>query len=292
MKEKKKSEVARALNGGRAPIGKVTREEYVELKQRVLEFEKTNRKFVVLVPCEGDMDWCEMGENSALIFKYKVCLELGEPVNLTDDLDNHHVKFPLGRIRTRGYERTRRLLKAQGIYKTEVVRNKCVFFEIKPPLSEDELYDLRQKELTVQEEANSIVKADYTDPVLYQKMLNFGTDLHAYCSRDLRKLERDTNGRRIVGLLDMMMRNYFEVSTLTMSKAIRMAKWEEMYTQSHLLLAELQIMAGLKLWSRERCVMMGERIIEIKGRIKRNLDNGGEKGGKEKVESENYCKEK
>lgn len=58
-------------------IGRIERKEYDRLKRRAIKFEEKNRQYILVIPCDGEMGWCEMSEHSALIYKYMVCISLG-----------------------------------------------------------------------------------------------------------------------------------------------------------------------------------------------------------------------
>ena len=81
-------------------IGRIERKEYDKLKRRAIKFETNNREYIFVVPCDGEMGWCEMSEHTALIYKYMVCLPLGVPVTMTDDYDSFYIQYDIGRIRT------------------------------------------------------------------------------------------------------------------------------------------------------------------------------------------------
>ena len=107
-------------------IGKVDRKEYDRLKRRAIKFEEKNRKYILVIPCDGETGWCEMSEHSALIYKYMVCSQLGVPVTMTDDFDSFYIQYEIGRIRTRGYDVVRRRLKKAGLYKDEKTKDRCL----------------------------------------------------------------------------------------------------------------------------------------------------------------------
>lgn len=250
-------------------IGLVERKEYEKLKRRAIRFEKNNLKYVLLLPCDGDSGWCEVCEHSALIYKYKVCLELGAPVTMSDDLDSYYIQYDIGRIRTRGYDTVRRRIQKAGLYKDEIRKDKCVIFELNTSLEKAEMTKLEEEEKTRQSAANEIMKVKFADPILHQKMINLATRLHRICFRRMDKLSSGTNGVRIVTLMDDMIRSYYRI-TLSGSAEERIPEWQKMELAAQDLIIELQIVSGLKLWSRENCVKLGEDVIEIKQRIEKD----------------------
>ncbi|MBR2710501.1 hypothetical protein IKF02_02635 [Candidatus Saccharibacteria bacterium] len=258
-------------------IGKVDRKEYDKLKRRAIKFESKNAQYVLVIPCDGENDWCEMSDNSALIYKYAVCEKLGIAVSMTDDLDSFYIQYKMGRIRTRGFSVVRRRLEKAGLYEKETLKDRSVIFQLNHQFTNKELALMRQKEEEHQAALNSIVKVTFADPVLHQKMIEVATRLHRICFRRLDKLSSATNGRRIVELCDVLIRDYYRMSeTLNAPPEVLLADWKVMRRNTHDLLIELQILAGLKLWTRESCVKVGEQVVfmenRIEGHIKREAD--------------------
>ena len=273
MKADEKNKITK--KNGFEEIGRVERKEYDKLKRRAIKFEERNRQYILVIPCDGEMGWCEMSEHSALIYKYMVCLPLGVPVTMTDDYDSFYIQYDIGRIRTRGFDVVRNRLKKVGLYKNEKAKDRCVIFEIKNNLTEKELLKLRHEEETRQLAVNSIVKVDFLNPALYQKMMEVATRLHRVCYRRMDKLSSATNGERMVGLMDDAIRLYYKMAECGKNRPEDLVEyWKEMREKVHGLLIELQIVAGLKLWTRENCVKIGEIVIDIQNRIDRQIKRG------------------
>lgn len=256
-------------------IGRIERKEYDKLKRRAIKFEATNRQYILVVPCDGEMGWCEMSEHSALIYKYMICMPLGVPVTMTDDYDSFYIQYDIGRIRTRGFDVVRNRLKKVGLYKDEQLKDKCMVFQLKNKLTGRELEKLEQEEAARQLAANSIVKVTFVDPALYQKLIEVATRLHRVCYRRMDKLSSATNGERMVKLIDETIRIYFMMAECGKNQPKDLLPyWEEMRQMLHKLLIELQIVAGLKLWTRENCVKIGESITEMQNKVDRQIKRG------------------
>lgn len=256
-------------------IGRIERKEYDKLKRRAIKFEERNNRYILVIPCDGETGWCEMGEYSALIYKYMVCMPLGVPVTMADDFDSFYIQYDIGRIRTRGFDVVRNRIKRVGLYKDEKVKDKCVIFQLKNNLTKKELEKIKQEEETRQLAINSIVKVDFLDPALYQKLIEVATRLHRVCYRRMDKLSSATNGARMVGLADDLIRSYYKIAECGRNRPEDLLQyWKEMREIVHKLLIELQIVAGLKLWTRENCVKLGEMVLEIQDRIDRQIKRG------------------
>lgn len=263
-------------------IGKVSKKEYERLKRRAIKFERTNQRFILVLPCDGEHGWCEMGENSALFYKYEVCMNLGAPVTMTDDLDSFYIQYEIGRIRTRGYDTVRRRLKDAGMYGSETEKDKCVIFQLKKPYTKREVERMRQEEEERQAALNTIVKVHFSDPILHQMMMNVATRLHRICHRRMDKVSSATNGKRIVEKMDGMILKYYEMGEAEVEQEKRMEDWQELWRMAHGLLIELQIVAGLKLWTREVCAKVGEEVLEVQRRIERDIAHEQAKRGRKK----------
>lgn len=262
-------------------IGRIERKEYDRLKRRAIKFESNNRKYILVIPCDGEMGWCEMSEHSALMYKYMVCLPLGVPVTMTDDFDSFYIQYDIGRIRTRGFDVVRSRLEKVGLYKKEQIKDKCMIFELKKALTEEELDRIKNEESIRQLAVNSIVKVDFIDPALYQKLIEVSTRLHRICYRRMNKLSSATNGERMVNIMDEVIRIYYKMAECGRSRPEDLLPyWREMRQTIHQLLIELQIVAGLKLWTRENCMKVGENVLDIEKRIDRQIKRGTDRSRK------------
>lgn len=256
-------------------IGKVERKEYDKLKRRAIKFEATNRQYILVIPCDGEAGWCEMSEHSALIYKYMVCMPLGVPVTMAEDFDSFYIQYDIGRIRTRGFDVVRNRLKKAGLYKDEQLKDRCMLFQLKNTLTSKELEKLKSEETARQLAVNSIVRVDFMDPALYQKLVEVATRLHKVCYRRMDKLSSATNGERMVRLIDEAIRIYYKIAECGKNRPEDLLPyWREMRQMLHKLLIELQIVAGLRLWTRENCVKIGESVLAIQERIDRQIKRG------------------
>ena len=256
-------------------IGLVERKEYDRLKRRAIKFEEKNKQYILVIPCDGEMGWCEMSEHSALMYKYMVCAPLGVPVMMADDFDSFYIQYDIGRIRTRGFDTVRNRLKKIGLYKDEQVKDRCVIFQLKKVLTEKDLERLKKEEVTRQITANNIIKVTFLDPALYQKLIEVATRLHRVCYRRMDKVSSATNGERMVKLTDKTIRIYYKMAECGRNRPEELLPyWQEMRQLIHELLIELQIVAGLRLWTRENCMKIGESVIEIQDRIDRQIRRG------------------
>ncbi len=262
-----------APSGAETEIGLVSRSEYDAFKRRALRFEALNKKFILAIPCSGEQDWCEMGDNSALIYKYLVCEKIGAHISINDDFDSYYNQFEVGRVRSRGYDLIRSRVKHAGLYKDEQIKDRCLMIELTRPVSEKVLKHLRTIEMEYQEGLNEIVPTRPIDPVLYQKMLEVATRLHRLALRQLDRLSGETNGIRMIETMDMMIADYhtFSNNIRGMTNKKILEEWTAMRDKTQSLIVELQIIASLKLWKRDICLSVGQGLVEIKQRLEARI---------------------
>ena len=274
-----------------AEVGIVTRGEYETFKRRALRFEPQNFRYILMIPCSGDQGWCEIGDHSALLYKYFVCEKIGTNVSLMDDFDSYYNEFEIGRIRTRGFDLVRTRVKNAGLYKSEILKERCLIIELSKKVSIETLNHLKDIELKRQDELNQIVPTRPVDPVLYQKLIEVATRLHRLGLRSLDRLSSETNGIRMVETMDGMLKKYhvFSDKITGMTDGEVIAKWYELREDIQSILVELQIIAGLRLWKRDVCMGLGESLVSIKQRIEQKIARV-ELNAKKKEEKENSVK--
>ena len=79
----------------------------------------------------------------------------------------------------------------------------------------------------------------------------------------------------MVELIDETIRMYYKIAECGKNQPEDLSPyWREMRQMTHQLLIELQIVAGLKLWTRENCVKIGESVLDIQERIDRQIKRG------------------
>ena len=156
-----------------------------------------------------------------------------------------------------------------------------MIFELKKALTEEELDRIKNEESIRQLAVNSIVKVDFIDPALYQKLIEVSTRLHRICYRRMDKLSSATNGERMVNIMDEVIRIYYKMAECGRNRPEDLLPyWREMRQTIHQLLIELQIVAGLKLWTRENCMKVGENVLDIEKRIDRQIKRGTDRSRK------------
>ena len=249
-------------------VGEIEISEYRSLKSKTIEYDSKNHDYVIVIPCDGDKGWCELADTSALIYKYAVCESLGVKVAIHDDNDGYFLQYRLGMVRTRGYDTIRKRVKKAGLYASEKISGKALFLKLNKKFTEAEIDEFEKRELEYRAGINSIVKVDFIDPLVYVKMVTLGSRLHKICLSRMDKLSSVTIGKRIVEIIDDMLRIYYDM----VGDLDEMEGWKKLDKKCNELLTEIQIVASIGLWNRERCASVGEQVLEIQKIIKRKID--------------------
>lgn len=272
---------------------RIEKQEYDDMKRRALKFEAKNLKFILVIPCSGDQDWCEMADHSALIYRNLVCEKLGLTQAMTDDYDSYYVQYRIGRMRTRGMDTVIERAKKAGVYKTHAMKGKALIIEIKKPLTAEEMSEMERSENERQLALGQIVRCRPIDPVLYQKLVEASGRLYNLCARKLDKLASRTNGEHIINLISEINREYIRFSSrIDAPEEEKLERWLKMKEMVVEILIEVQILASGRMWKREVCLSIGELLNEIENiidkhcnRTLRKIKKDEENGTKEKIKT-------
>ena len=173
----------------------ITRQEHDKLRRRAVAFERENRRFILLIPCDGGKGWYEMGDNSALLYKYEICDKIGVDALIKDDYDTFFNQFDIGRIRTQHIETIRNNLKRAKMYRKETERDHCVIFDLAKVYTEKEIETILEIEKRRQAQLNEIVKVKVIDPVIMTKMIELSARLHRLCLRKIGRSNKQAKTR-------------------------------------------------------------------------------------------------
>ena len=246
----------------------ITRREHDKLRRRAIAFERNNSRFILLIPCDGGKGWYEMGNRSALLYKYEVCNRIGVEVEIKDDYDTFFNQFDEGRIRTQYLDTVRDNIKQAQMYKDETKRDNCLIFKLGKSYSDQEIAAIVEEEKRHQAQLNEIVKVKVIDPVVMVKLTELSGRLHRLCLRKMDKVSRDTNGVRIVGTCDEAIKIYYQMASApSTEKEAVLAWWGKLREKVFDLRVELQLIVDLKIWKRDKVVAMGEMLAELEERI-------------------------
>lgn len=250
----------------------ISRKQAREYKARAVEFEKTNRRFIFIFPCNGDLGWYELGDMSALIYSQIVCKPKGIKVYLQDDGDSYYDQFELGRIRTLHLDTLERRIAESGLFTEKVEKGDLLYFTLKKPLSRAQCEVLRADEAARQADINRIVEVADVDAKLHQILLEVISRMRGACSRQMDGLSMASNGRRIMDLCADIQLKYYDICDAPRKTNATMLKmWREMRKMLNLLVQEVDVAVGMRIWKRHKIVSVVEKIIEAEKRVDSNI---------------------
>lgn len=246
----------------------VTRKEAREFKEYAVGFEKTNNKCIFVFPCNGNLGWYEMGDNSAVIYSHVVCKPQGFKTELQDDWDSYYDQFEIGRIRCNSITTVEKRIMATGLFREKVTKGKTLFFVLKKPLVKSEVDDLIAAEKARQAAINKVVAVTNVDARLDQMILEVIARLHNACLRHMDSLSAGSSGVRIVNLCTDLQIKYLMICEAPKRPASeRLEEWKELRRIAHQIVLEINVVIGLRIWKRSKYVSVVEKLKTIEERI-------------------------
>lgn len=258
------------MKGVTSPLNpEISIEKYRELKDKLKLLEKENKNQIILIPCRGNQGWYEMAETSALLYYYRICETLKIKVNFESDINSYYKPYEIGRVRIRDPELVKTRIQKANYLKSSRKKDSCYIFTLNFTLSPLELEELKQKELERRNKNLTITQVNFLDPHLHHELIEASTKLHQICITKLDKLSSQTNGARLVNLIDGMITKYY---TLCNNKTSFDEKiWQEFLEKTDLILYEIQLLSETKLLSYETSLSVSKIILNLKNIIKRKL---------------------
>ena len=243
--------------------------------------EEENCDKIIMIPCGGNNGWYEIAENSALIYYYRVCETLKLKVNFGPDTDSFYSPYEIGRIRVRSPEAVKKRIQNAGYLKGHAIKNYCHIFTLDVKLKKEDLAWLKAKEFSRREENLGLVKINYGDPTLHHDMVEVSARLHKLCSSNLDRISGQTNGFRIVEMIDGMILRYYRMCDGKES-TFDDVTWQLFLDETNELLYEIELLSEVKLWSYETCVGIVKTLLRMKKKFE-NAIKVAEKREEEKM---------
>lgn len=269
-------------------IQRISRNLHDKLRRKAIIFERTqNDHYILMVPCEGVKGWYEMGDESALLYKYEVCDKIGVHAELKDDFDTFYNQYKIGRVRTRHPDTVIEHVKRAGLYAVDIEREHCIFVELSEKYTKEQIDQLKEEEKARQTSLTDIVETKVLDPALKVMMTDVAARLHRLCLQKMDKVARDSNGIRITERCDKALMAYYYIALRTeASDEDLLEMWRRLREHVFAIEVELQIIVDLKLWKRIQVVALGETVVEIGKRADKHIAKLEEKINKKRRKSE------
>ena len=232
-----------------------------------------------MIPCSGNSGWYEIAEHSALIYYYEVCQKLQLKPNFFADDNSFYDQYEIGFIRTKNVDDIRSNLKKSGLYSKEQKSGATYIFKLNTKFTEQYLKELLSRESNRRVNNLTPGKTDNLDPALHQTLASLSTRLHHLCNSHLDKLSSQTNGTRIVTLIDKLLLSYHQLTYFPKSESGKIKlTLETMRRDIYRLTIEVQILASIKLWDFDICASLVTLLEKsrdyIESDLKRLLKNG------------------
>lgn len=256
----------------------VTIQQYRINKRILKNLEANNHDQIIVMPCDGEKGWCDIAENSALIYYYEVRMKLNGKNKFFADNKSYYDQYEIGYMRTKGVDSVRKSLKELNLLESEFVKDEFFhIFQLKHKFSTEHLNKLRKREFRRRLENSSPVETSHLDPELWQNLATASTRLHQLCTHRLDHLSSNTNGARIIALIDSMLGDYHRLVTIpekNIAKARAILKTMAETVEN--LIIEIKILGDANLWAPELCNKSFEPLLVAQERIK-ILEKGAKK---------------
>lgn len=241
------------------------RSTYRSLKRDLIGIEEENVSEIILQKCSGRGNWFEIADHSALIYYYYVIQVLKKKgVRFEADYDSFFEQYKIGRIRVRGVDAVRIRIKRAMVYGREYVTTGRLVFVLNKPLTKEKLKILERREAKRRLNLNKTVEIEHSDPLFYRNLAELSKWLHQICSSRLDKLTSQTNGARIVTLVDGIMTKYLHSTDVPKDKLkAREDDWTEIRRQVYQLKYEIQNIDAIRMWPPEVCLKVFEQNNEL-----------------------------
>lgn len=259
--------------------------QYRELKRKLKKYESQNYNKIYLIPCNGNSDWHELAEHSALIYYYEVCKKLNSKTKFFADTLSFYDQYDIGYIRTLGIDHLRDNLKKVKLYQKESNNNGIRIFSLNKTFTADCIRKLWQEEKA--RRANNLTPTDAynLDPELHQLLVALSIRLHSLCNNRLDKLSAHTNGVIIVRLADALLANYHRLTMVKQASSPEVAILLDTMRKDVLsLIVQIKVLSDIKMLSLETIASLSENIylirdrIELQIKISSKLSRNGSKG--------------
>lgn len=246
-------------------VAEIDSRTYHSEKGKLIRFEENNYDQIVLLKRSGGGDWYEMADNSALIFYYFVCRPLKiKGINFSADYDSYYDQYKIGKIATNGLSTTRKRLGQVDLYEREYLIDNRVCFVLKRSITKEQMEALKKQEAKRRFNLNKTINVAHSAPIFYRDLTEMMIRFHRICSSKMIKTDSQTNGLRILTLVDSIMRHYLHSTDLP-NDALdgRIEDWKKIREEVYSLKYEIQILDIAKIWSPDTCLGFFEENTEL-----------------------------
>lgn len=237
---------------------KERRLKYRKIKRLVKEMEVGNQSRVIVFPSIGEGGWYKTIDFSALYYKYRLADRMGRGCKLMNDKDNFAKAFYVASFQDiqsfaekfKNIEGTEPEITEDGVY----------IFKLKKPLSDDEVGQLRRAEETRREKTHNVLKPNRMDPATFQAILMLVRQVFPRVKK-LEKQDYRVVGENLARDLAEILMVYFCYADGAVDKKTAGGR---LIAAVNKIMAEVTILAELRVWEWEIGVSIGENANNLK----------------------------
>ncbi len=249
--KKNKAEITRLKNN----IKRI----YTENKLLALNFEKTNRHYIVMV--RSTRGFYKLFGRSALYYANDVASKLNLVANLQTDGDYKH-KSEYGFISVREPEKIAEVLKTIKItkIKTKDTTGNFILFKLPWEYIDEQVAELIENSHFAMRNFNHIVMVDNILPLLYLQILELTKAIYENVRTMGGPIEREAFGLPCLKEAQLMCNYYINTTNGLINQTECLKKIKHHLTN---LKTTAKIIADLKLWTPKVCARIGDIIIKF-----------------------------
>lgn len=238
---------------------KERRLKYRKIKRLVKDMEIGNQSRVIVFPSIGEGGWYKVIDFSAIYYKYRLADRMGRGCKLMNDKDNFAKAFYVASFQDMK-SFIEKFKKIEGT-EPELTEDGIYIFKLKKPLSDDEVGQLRRAEETRREKTHNVLKPKRMDPATFQAILMLVRQVFPRVKK-LEKQDYRVVGENLARDLTEIMMIYFCYADGAIDKKTAGSR---LIAAVNKIMAEVAILAELRVWEWEVGVSIGENANNLKG---------------------------
>lgn len=242
---------------------------YAKNKSYVLEFEKTNYDYLLLM--RSTNNFYKLFGHSALYYTYSLAPKLNLAAHLQEDKDFTN-KSSEGFISIKNPAKLAEALQTLNIksVKTKNQTGDFLLFKFPWTFTEKQITDMNEQNLINLQKFNHIVLVDNAIPVLFIALEELLKALYENIRGMSNPVEKETFGYQLIDRTTKMNHAYLDLTNGHISKlnCLKTIKENLKYVKYH-----TKLLTDLKIWTPKTCARIGETIIKISDIVEHELKN-------------------
>lgn len=266
-------------NRGRGRSEAEKRESYARYRKRkkkVLEFEKTNTRYLALWPASDkdtnkERTFYNMGGTSAIIYVHEIGPRIGRNPVLRHDMDNGNrdEKFHSGVCSIADLDKLTEKLAEIGINRVETRDQELVLFKLHRDFLHNEVKELLKQEQKRVDNLNRVIYAKVLFPDIHRQVIDL-KKLIPPKVKNMDKTYREVVGMELIKSLMQLIRVYSQMvhGDIEAKDGARL-----MMLETDMILEEISLMNELQLWEVSFCIRVADIVTGMKNLLKGKILN-------------------